>query len=103
MKEEVIRYRIREGSLLARLAARKLKAHSVAMVLGSTIHLHNVSKEDFRKAEPWLRHEQCHLKQFKEHGFFGFISKYVLETLRKGYRNNRFEVEAREWEKMDKA
>lgn len=82
------------------MAAVKLKSHSVAMVLGKTIHLHNVSKENFLNDSQWLKHELCHIRQFKEHGYFLFIAKYLWESLRKGYYNNRFEVEARAAEKL---
>ena len=86
---------IKENSWLARIAAWKLKSDSVAMVLGKTIHLYNSTKENFLNDERWLKHELCHIKQFKEHGYFMFVVKYLWESLRKGYYNNRFEVEAR--------
>jgi hypothetical protein len=86
---------IKENSWLARIAAWKLRSDSVAMVLGKTIHLYNSTKENFLNDERWLKHELCHIKQFKEHGYFMFVVKYLWESLRKGYYNNRFEVEAR--------
>jgi hypothetical protein len=93
-------FKIKENSWLAKIAAKKLKANAVAMVLGKTIHLHNTSKLDFLKDERWLKHELCHIKQFKEHGYFLFIVKYLWESVRKGYYNNRFEVEARNAEEL---
>ena len=93
-------YEIKENSWLARLAALKLGTKSVAMVLGKTIHLHNTTKADFLNDERWLKHELCHIKQFKQHGYFLFVVKYLWESLRKGYYNNRFEVEAREAEDL---
>jgi hypothetical protein len=91
---------IKENSWLAKIAAKKLKADSVAMVLGKTIHLHNTIKASFLNDERWLKHELCHIKQFKEHGYFLFVVKYLWESLRKGYYNNRFEVEARKAEEL---
>lgn len=91
---------IKENSWLARIAAWKLKSDSVAMVLGKTIHLYNSTKENFLNDERWLKHELCHVKQFKEHGYFMFMVKYLWESLRKGYYNNRFEVEARNAEDL---
>ena len=91
-------FHIKENSWLARIAAKKLKADSVAMVLGKTIHLHNSSKEDFLKNKKWVRHELCHVQQFQQYGFIGFIVRYLIESVRHGYYNNRFEVEAREAE-----
>lgn len=92
-------YHIKEKSWIAKLAAIKLSAGSVAIVIGKTIHLHKTNREDFLANERWLKHELCHLKQFKEHGFFPFIYKYLLESIKRGYRNNKYEIEAREAEK----
>lgn len=83
---------------MAGIAAWKLSASSVAIVFGSTIHLWNCSKEEFLQNEKWVKHELCHIRQYKQHGYWGFIIKYLWESLRKGYYNNRFEVEAREAE-----
>ncbi len=91
-------FTIKENSLVARIAAWKLNASSVAIVFGSTIHLWNSSKEDFLKNDKWLKHELCHIGQYKQHGYMGFIVKYLWESLKKGYYNNKFEVEARKAE-----
>jgi hypothetical protein len=91
---------IKENSWLAKIAAIKLGTKSVAMVLGKTIHLYNTTKAGFLQDEKWVKHELCHIKQFKEHGYFGFIVKYLWESIRKGYYNNRFEVEARKAEEL---
>lgn len=95
MKQHVIKYRIKEKSLLARLAAFNLGSSNVAMVIGRTIHLHNVGREEFTQNKKWLRHEQEHLKQFQEHGFLPFLMKYLWESLRSGYFHNKYEVAAR--------
>ena len=95
LEEGHIHYVIRERSWVARLAAWKLRASSVAIVVGKTIHLHNVSKDNFLKDEQWFKHEYCHLRQFKQHGFLPFIGKYLWESIRHGYFNNKYEVEAR--------
>jgi hypothetical protein len=89
---------IKENSWLAKIAAWKLKTDAVAMVLGKTIHLHNTSKTDFLKDQRWLNHELCHIRQFQQYGYFNFVVKYLWESLRNGYYNNRFEVEARKAE-----
>ena len=90
---------IRENSWIARLASRKLRTDNVAIVIGRTIHLHNTSREHFLQNEAWVKHEKCHIEQFRRYGFFRFIILYVWESVRKGYYNNRFEVEARAAEK----
>jgi hypothetical protein len=35
------------------------------------------------------------VEQFRRHGFFKFLFLYLWESLRHGYHDNRFEVEAR--------
>lgn len=89
---------IRENSFLAMLAARKLKVPSVALTLGNTIHLYNASSADFQHNEKWVKHELTHVKQFRQYGYFRFLYMYLMETLKKGYHENKFEVEARESE-----
>jgi hypothetical protein len=86
---------IKENSWIAKLAARKLKAKTVAIVIGHTIHLHNATRNDLLRNPRWLRHEIRHLLQFQQHGFVPFLLLYLLESIRKGYRNNKYEVEAR--------
>ncbi len=80
------------------MAAWKLKADSVAIVVGKTVHLHNCERQQFLGDKRWVKHELCHIRQFKEHGFFGFIFKYLVESLRHGYHNNKYEIEARKAE-----
>lgn len=92
---EFEKIKITENSWIARLAALKMKSPRIAMVLGNTIHLHNTSKQDFFNQEKWVKHEACHLRQFRKHGFLTFIFKYLVETFRSGYYNNKYEVEAR--------
>lgn len=88
-------FHIKENSWLAKIAAKKLRSSAVAMVLGNTIHLHNTSKETFLQNKKWLKHELCHVQQFKQHGYAGFIIKYLWESVKKGYYNNKYEAEAR--------
>jgi len=93
-------YTIKENSWIALLAAKKLQSNSVAIVIGNCIHLHNVSKTDFLKNKRWLKHELCHIRQFKQHGYLPFIARYLWESLLHGYHNNKFEVEARAAEQL---
>lgn len=86
---------IKENSWLAKVAAKKLNVDSVAMVLGKTIHLYGTTKENFLADERWVKHELCHVKQFAANGYVLFTIKYLWESLRVGYYNNRYEVEAR--------
>lgn len=95
----MIDYSIKEDSWIAKLAALKLGSKRVAIVIGNTIHLHNTSRQEFLKDERWVKHELCHVKQFERYGFLPFLGKYLWESIKNGYYNNKYEVEAREAEK----
>jgi hypothetical protein len=86
---------IKENSWIAKLAAKKLQSKNVAIAIEGTIHLYNVTKQQFLQNEKWVKHEVCHLQQFKKHGNFIFIFKYLLESIEHGYYNNKYEAEAR--------
>ena len=54
------------------------------------------SADDFF-SNPWLMlHEYCHVLRQWQTGSLT-VPRYLLECLRRGYWNNRFEVEAREF------
>ncbi len=92
-----IEVRIKENALVARIAAFNLGAsgHGAAIVFGTTINLYKVSREDFLKNTPYLLHELTHVLQYQREGFVGFLLKYLWYSIRFGYRQNPFEVEAR--------
>jgi hypothetical protein len=90
-----IDFKIKERSFIARLAAWKLQSDKVAIVIGSTIHLHNTEKLEFLQNKRWVLHELKHVEQFKQHGFLSFLFLYVWESIRRGYVNNKYEIEAR--------
>jgi hypothetical protein len=93
-----LEYRIKENSLLARIAAWKLKSKKAAIVPGRTVHLCRTTREEFLHNKRWLRHELKNVEQFQQYGFARFLFLYLWEWLKKGYVNNKFEVEAREAE-----
>ena len=86
---------IKENSLLARLAARRLKKDKMAMVLGHTILLHNTTAAELINDKNWLRHELAHVRQFRQQGYLRFLFNYFVESIRNGYYNNKYEKEAR--------
>ena len=88
-------YKIVENSPFARIARMVLKSSNVAMVLGKTIHLSGVRRESFLRDKGWVAHELCHIRQFQEHGYVRFLWLYLRESVRVGYYNNKYEVEAR--------
>ena len=92
---------VKENSWLAGIAAWKLSSNAVAMVLGKTIHLHNISKAHLLQNKRLLKHELCHVRQYRQHGFIWFLVQYLWESICKGYFNNKFEVEARKAEEEE--
>ncbi|MBC7874430.1 MAG: DUF4157 domain-containing protein [Ferruginibacter sp.] len=92
---------IKENSLVANLAAAKMKADKVAIVFGSTIYLHNTSREEFLNDHVWVCHELKHVEQYRQNGFAVFLFKYFFDWIKNGYYNNRFEAAARESENND--
>jgi len=95
-RTEVTIVHIKENSWLATLAARKLRSAKVAMVLGNTIHLHHTTKTSFLSNKKWVCHELTHVQQYRRYGFVRFIFLYLIESIRKGYHQNKFEMEARQ-------
>jgi hypothetical protein len=80
--------RVFEKSLFARVHGR-----AIATTRRRSIYLSGSAAEFFDN--PWLMlHEYCHvIKQWEPRTLT--IPSYVAECLRRGYWNNRFEVEAR--------
>lgn len=93
-------YKILVNSPFAAIARKYMKSKGIAMVLGKTIHLSGVSKEEFLLNKKWVHHELVHIRQFQKYGFLKFLFLYLIESIKNGYYNNKFEVEAREEEKL---
>lgn len=92
----VIYVRLKTGTLVSKIAAvfmRPSKSEALATTIGKTIHLHNITPEDFVQRQAFLRHELQHSIQY--HTISLFLLKYIWETVRHGYFQNRYEVEAR--------
>ncbi len=94
--EPVIKVRIKENALVARIAAFNLGASDAgaAIVFGKTIYLYKVTREQLLANIPYLRHEVAHVLQYQREGWFGFLAKYVWLSIRFGYRKNPMEIEA---------
>jgi hypothetical protein len=79
----------------------RLHGRAVATTRRRRIYLRGSAAEFF--ANPWLMlHEYCHvIHQWEPRSLT--VRRYLLECLRKGYWNNRFEVEAREFADLNVA
>jgi hypothetical protein len=92
----VIFVRLKTGTFVTKIAAvfmRPSKGEALATTIGKTIHLHNISTQDFIARRAFLRHELQHCIQYHTTRFF--LLKYIWETMRHGYFQNLYEVEAR--------
>lgn len=67
----------------------------MAITIGFTVFLYKASTKQLLENEKWLCHELTHVKQFQKYGKLKFIFLYLIETIKKGYYNNKFEIEAR--------
>jgi hypothetical protein len=86
---------IKPNSFLARFAAWRMNSPQMAMVIGKTIHLYGVSRDEFLMDPFWVRHEICHVMQYQQLGLIPFLWRYLWECKKVGYYHNRFEVAAR--------
>jgi hypothetical protein len=94
-QQEILKVAIKENSLLARVAAFNLKTSAVAMVIGSTIHLWGVNRENFLQDKQWVLHELRHVLQYQKMGVAKFLWRYIKISMKKGYYNHPYEVSAR--------
>ncbi|WP_152268198.1 eCIS core domain-containing protein [Agriterribacter humi] len=95
MQVDTTNIKIRERSWKAKIAAWWLGVDNVAFTLGKTIHLYNATAREFLDDTRWVKHELKHVEQFRRYGFIPFIARYTIETIKKGYRDNKYEIEAR--------
>jgi hypothetical protein len=88
--EGVDQVRVIEHSLFVRLHGR-----AVATTRRRRIYLRGSAADFFQN--PWLMlHEYCHvLKQWEPRTLT--VTRYMVECVRRGYWNNRFEIEARDF------
>ena len=69
--------------------------HAIATTRRRRVYLRG-SAEDFFQDPALMMHEYFHvMKQWEPRLLTGW--RYVLESLRRGYRSNRFEIEARQF------
>ena len=69
---------------------------ALAVTLGNTIVVH----PDAHLTERLLRHELAHVRQWRQRPWT-FAARYAWWHVRYGYRDNPYEIEAREAEAID--
>src|SRR5258706_12157360 len=87
-----------QNSFIANLASIILRTVKMAVTIGNKIYLYNCDKQNFLSNKKWVCHELTHIIQYKRSGAVKFIFSYLLQSLINGYKNNKFEMEARERE-----
>lgn len=72
------------------------KASKVERIAGFTTFWHTVLiRPEYMESKTILAHELTHVQQIDNLGLINFTYQYLMESFKKGYRNNKFEVEAR--------
>ncbi|HMN31846.1 MAG TPA: DUF4157 domain-containing protein [Chitinophagaceae bacterium] len=92
----MIPVKIKENSWVAKIAAYKLKSKNCAIVFCRTIHLYNITKKEILTNRRLLNHELKHVQQWEEYGKIRFVYFYFLYSIKYGYHQNPFEIEARD-------
>jgi hypothetical protein len=87
--------RIKEGKIIARIAAAILRTNKIAVVIGKTIYVYGIAIPDFVTDRKWLLHELKHIQQYHTQGITAFVLRYTYYTIKYGYYNNPYEKEAR--------
>ena len=87
------KYTLHRNSRLVKVI-RWFRRDCVAVTLWSHIYMAGISLPDWV-----IRHEVCHVEQFKRYGGLWFFIRYIWLTIRHGYYDNPMEVEARNAEK----
>ena len=95
-----IRVRIRQNALLAKIACKCIRQKDVALTIFKTIYLSHSSPDNFLANQRWVAHELAHVRQFMTFGRVRFLWMYLMESLRKGYYQNKWEAEARAQEEQ---
>ena len=63
---------------------------------GLTIYKTIFVREDANR-EVVIAHEYCHTQQWNKIGLLKFPFKYLIELIKSGYLDNKYEVEARKY------
>jgi hypothetical protein len=99
--EQVLGTPVGHVKVIERSWFTRLHARAVATTRPRHIYLRGAAAEFF--ADPWLMlHEYCHVVRQWQPGRLT-VPRYLLECLQRGYWNNRFEVEAREFADLNVA
>ena len=83
------------NSTISKILAKILKYRLFAITTSKNCTRYSCSKEEVDEIIWWRKHENVHKQQFSKFGWFNFVFQYFLESIKYGYINNKFEVEAR--------
>lgn len=92
----ILHIKVKPNSIFAQIAHYILGGKgATAITFGSVIHIYGCDVHTFLLNKRWVRHEIHHTLQYRTIGYISFLWKYVIESLIKGYYNNKYEVAAR--------
>jgi hypothetical protein len=97
----LLKVKIKENSFRAQVASFNLQSKQLAMVWGSTILLHNTSRAEFLANSRWVNHELRHVWQVRKMGLSVFLLRYLLLSIRYGYKKHPYELDAQRHEQDD--
>lgn len=90
----------RYNSIIAK-AIGKLNGRSrYAVTISKTCTLYSTDKSYVDMSTRWRKHEDAHKAQYEKYGQIKFLILYLWESCKHGYTNNKFEIEAREAERL---
>ena len=91
----MIKIKIKVNTPISRMVFKSMKGkpgEATATTFRRSIHLQGRTAEEFVLNDTFLRHELQHAIQHQ--GIKVFSLKYVIETIKKGYSKNKYEVDA---------
>jgi hypothetical protein len=71
--------------------ASKLTPGTEGVTLGENIYIWPPEKAENKRL---IKHEMCHVRQWERYGKIGFLSRYIYEFIKYGYKASPLELEA---------
>lgn len=72
-----VKFKVRENSLIGKVAARLHGTDQYAVTVGKTIYI-SCPAEDFFERTGWVYHELTHIYQYKKLGTLEFLKRYMF-------------------------
>jgi hypothetical protein len=96
IEKDFSKVKVKEGGFITTFL--KLFKYRGITLFRSIYYVKGSVKED--EMPTFLAHELTHTLQYRREGVITFIIKYIVEVIKKGYKNSKYEEEAKYYEKM---